>query len=203
MRTRHPILGLLAFALIMVVAGTAYASCTGSNRIDRDDAECLSGWWDNNSWPKKSTFGAQNLCPDWGKVVAKVDIKDAGDRTWHLADGDKRRSSTSNTVRDIYCCQDLGDKMCNKADRVSAASCKTQFEASPANDDCDMDSDPTVDGDVTCRIELTCSYTATDGTEYERQSILGVPWSLADDVDFCVEHTGIQPRMWLDSDGSC
>jgi len=34
-------------------------------------------------------------------VVAKVDIANAGDSTWHLADGYKRRGSTSHSVRDI------------------------------------------------------------------------------------------------------
>ncbi len=101
MKTRHSIIGLLAFAFIAAVAGEAWAACTGSNRIDHSDAECLHGWWDNNSWPRESTFGAQNLCPDWGTVVAKVDIAGTSDRTWHLANGDKRRGRTSFTVRDM------------------------------------------------------------------------------------------------------
>ena len=186
MKTRHPILGLLAFALIMVVAGTAYASCTGSNRIDRDDAECLSGWWDNNSWPKKSTFGAQNLCPNWGKVVAKVDIKDAGDRTWHLANGDKRRGSTSNTVRDIYCCKDLGDQMCNKTDRVSVASCRTQFEDSSVNGvrGCWLQSSggvvEVVDGEK-CKFWAMCR---RDNGSTAAQTIT-VSWPNADDLVNC------------------
>ena len=200
MKTRHRILSLLAFVLIVAVAGEAKASCTGSDRVSRDNAECLSGWWDNNTWPKNSTFGAQNLCSDWGKVVAKVDISGASDRTWHLADGGKRRGSTSNSVRNIYCCQDLGDKMCNKADRVSVASCKTQFEARPADDDCELNGDPTVD--VThCTLNLTCTYTDTNGVEHERTSTYGVPWNRTDDVEFCVEHVGVLPRMWMSISG--
>ena len=202
MKARYPSLGLLAFALIVTVAGEAYASCTGSDRVSRDNAECLSGWWDNNTWPQNSTFGAQNLCPDWGKVVAKVDISGASDRTWHLADGSKRRGSTSNSIRNIYCCQDLGDKMCNKADMVSAASCKTQFEASAADDDCDLDGDPTLDGTTSCVFELTCTYTGNGGVEYEYDGRLGLSWHRADEIVFCGEHVGIQPRMWL-STGSC
>ncbi len=201
MKTRHRLLGLLAFALIVTVAGGAYASCTGSDRVSRDNAECLSGWWDNNSWPKKSTFGAQNLCPDWGKVVAKVDIRNATDRTWHLADGNKRRSNTSHTVRNIYCCQDLGDRMCNKADMVSVASCRTQFEKSDAADDCELDGDPTVDNETACIFELTCDYTGTDGVDYEYDVRYGLSWHRADDIEFCAEHIGFRPRMWLSISG--
>ena len=201
MKTRYPILGLLAFILIVAVAGAAYASCTGSNRVARSNAECLSGWWDNNNWPSNSTFGARNLCPDWGKVVAKVDIKNAGDKTWYLSGGNARRGSTSHTVRNIYCCQDLGDKMCNKADRVSVDSCKTQFEKSDAADgDCDLNGDPTVD-ETHCAFNLTCTYTDTNEVEHERTSTYGVPWSRADDVEFCVEHTGVLPRMWMSISG--
>lgn len=203
MKARHPILGLLAFALIVAVAGDAYASCTGSNRVDRDNAECLNGWWDNNSWPKKSTFGAQNQCPDWGKVVAKVDIKNAGDKTWHLGDGNSRTGSTSSTVRDIYCCKDLGDKMCNKGDRVSVASCKTQFEASKADDDCYYNGDPTIEGsgNTHCKFNLTCIYRVSDSEKYEHTATYTVPWNRADEIEFCVEHVGVRPAMSMSVDG--
>ena len=202
MKMRQSILGLLAFALIVAFASAAYASCTGSNRITRANAECLHGWWDNNTWPSKSTFGAQNLCPDWGKVVAKVDIEAASDRTWHLANGDKRRGSTSNSVRNIYCCKDLGDEMCNKEDRVSVASCKTQFEASDADDDCDLNADPTTDS-THCTFNLTCTYTDTDNVDYTHTSNqLGVPWNRVDELEFCVDHGDrIRPVMSLRVDG--
>ena len=188
MKTPHPILGLLAFAFIVAVAGEAWAACTGSNRIDYSDAECLHGWWDNNSWPKDSTFGARNLCPDWGTVVAKVDIAGTSDRTWHLANGDKRRGRTAFTVRDIYCCKDLADNFCDKTDLVSVASCRDQFEDSEAADDCVLDSDPSVIN-THCVFDLTCEYTA-DGTDQEHSSTYTIIWHRADQIQFCVQHTG-------------
>ena len=201
MKLRQSIPGLLAFVLIVAFAGTADASCTGSNRISHGSAECLHGWWDNNSWPNDSKFGAQNLCPDWGKVVAKVDIEAASDRTWHLDDGDKRRGSTSNRVRGVYCCKDLGDEMCDKEDVVTAASCKTQFEASDANDDCTMDSDPTTDS-THCVFDLTCTYTDPNGVKYEHDGAPGVPWNRVDELEFCVDHGDrIRPVMSLRVDG--
>lgn len=179
---------MLAFAFIAAVAGEAWAACTGSNRIDHSDAECLHGWWDNNSWPRESTFGAQNLCPDWGTVVAKVDIAGTSDRTWHLANADKRRGRTSFTVRDIYCCKDLADNFCDKTDLVSVASCTDQFEDSEAADDCVLDGNPTVNN-THCVFDLTCEYTA-DGTDHEHSSTYTIIWYRADDIQFCVQHTG-------------
>ena len=60
----------------MVVAGAAYASCGISDRVTFHHSECVHGWWDNNDWPRKSTFGAQvqNDCHLWGTVVVKVDL---------------------------------------------------------------------------------------------------------------------------------
>ena len=61
------------------VGSEAWASCGSSDRVSHRNAECLSAWWDNNQWPSPSPFGVQNLCPGWGKVVAKIDLKDTGD----------------------------------------------------------------------------------------------------------------------------
>ncbi len=136
MRTRHSILGLLAFALIVAVAGAAYAaSCSGSNRVFHSNAECLHGWWDNNEWPKDSTFGVQGSCSDWGTVVAKIELVGAMDRTWHLNNDNKRRGSSSSRVNGIHCCKDVGD-LCNHDDMMTPDNCKSQFEDSPAANTC-------------------------------------------------------------------
>ena len=97
MRTPHSILGLLAVAFTAAVAGEAWAACGSSDRKSHRDSECLSAWWDNNTWPSPSPFGVQNLCPDWGKVVAKIDLKDTGDKTWHLNDGIKGEAGRALT----------------------------------------------------------------------------------------------------------
>lgn len=200
MKMRRWMIGLLALAMSAGLAGNSYAACESSNRIDHGEAECLHAWWDNNDWPKKSTYAARNECPAWGKVVAKVDIRNASDKTWHLTNGNTRRGSTSHTVREISCCTDLSD-LCDKEDMVSVESCKRQFEKSDANDDCVHDSDPTTDGSW-CVFDLTCTYEASDGTEYEHNTTYGLSWIYSDDIVFCAEHIGIRPRMWMDTD-SC
>ncbi|MYD94822.1 MAG: hypothetical protein F4Y02_14270 [Chloroflexi bacterium] len=197
MKTRYPILGLVAFALIVAVAGEARASCTGSNRVSRDNSECLHGWWNNRSWPNNSTFAAQNTCPGWGRVVAKIDIQNASDRTWYLGDSTVRRGDTSSRVRDIWCCKDLADRMCNKADRVTSDSCKSQFEESNADDDCDLDGDPTTD-ETQCKFKLSCTFTDTDGEDHSyTTSDYSVTWTLVDSLEFCVDTAAAQPRMWM------
>ena len=66
MKTRQSILGLLAFAAIMVVAGAAYAACKGSNRVIFNNAECLHGWWDNNDWPQKKHIRSSGFLQELG-----------------------------------------------------------------------------------------------------------------------------------------
>ena len=137
MKMIQSILGLLAFAASMVVAGAANADCWGDNRVTFHHSICLHGWWDNNPWPKKSTFGAQvqNDCPLWGTVVAKVDQASCSDKTWHLNNTNKRRGSEASQVNGIHCCKDVGD-LCNKTDLVTVDGCTGQFDDSPASDSC-------------------------------------------------------------------
>lgn len=195
MKTRRLMLALLALVLSAGVAGASYAACESSDRLNHNNAECLHAWWDNNDWPEDSTFAARNECPAWGTVVAKVDIRDATDRTWHLNDGNTRRGSTSTTVREISCCEDLSD-LCDKADMVSTESCKAQFELSTASSDCIHDSDPTPD-DSFCVFDLTCTYVAEDDTTSEYSSTYGLAYIWADDILFCTDTTGYRPRHWM------
>ena len=201
MKMRRAMIALLAFVLSAGLADAAYASCDSNERTSHDNAECLHGWWDNNTWPTKSTFGAQNLCPDWGTVVAKVDIRSATDRTWHLSNGNKRRGDTSFTVRDISCCEDLSD-LCDKEDVVTVASCKSEFEKSSANNDCIHDNEPTTNEEF-CRFDLKCTYTDDEGEDYYHNTIYGVSWHTVENIVFCTEHVGIRPRLWMSNTGSC
>ena len=194
MKARHPILGLLAFAAIMVVAGAAYASCTGSNRVTFHNSECLHGWWDNNPWPRKSTFGVQGFCKDWGTVVAKIELAGCIDKTWHLDHNNKRRGSELCQVRGIHCCKDVGD-LCNPGDVVTIAGCTSQWDESPASDTCYLSGGVTYNASglasVTwsgdnCNFWAKCDYTADDGTTQEKQtSISNVYWPDADEVQNC------------------
>ena len=192
MKMRRSILGLLAFAAIMVVAGAAYASCTGGNRVSFHQAECLHGWWDNNPWPAKSTFAVRvkNDCHLWGTVVAKIDLASCSDKTWHLNDTNRRRGSEACRVNGIYCCKDVGD-LCNRSDLVTIAGCTSQWNSSPASDTCDLSdgstSSVTADtDDHTCDFWADCQYTADDGTTQEKATSIGdVHWLNADNVINC------------------
>ena len=197
MKMRRSILGLLAFVLIAAIAGDAYAACTGSNRIRHNDVECLHAWWDNNSWPSRSEVWARNDCPSWGKVVAKIDIRSASDKTWHLTTGGTRYSHTSNRIRSVSCCKDLGIKMCNRADLVSVSSCKSQFNKSDASDDCTQNGNPTVD-DYKCIFDLTCDHEESDGTEHEYNKSYTVSWHRADEIMFCSSGSGDSIKFRLD-----
>ena len=200
MKTRQSLLGLLAFAAIVIVAGAAYASCTGSDRVTFHHVECLHGWWDNNPWPKKSTFGArvQNNCHLWGTVVAKVDLASCSDKTWHLNNTNKRRGSEACRVNGIYCCKDVGD-LCDKKDLMSIESCTNQFDDSPASNTCYLSGGETYTSgstsptpvthskdNYTCSFWAKCDYTADDGSTKERQtSIRDVHWLDSDDLVNC------------------
>ena len=204
MKTRQSILGLLAFAAIMVVAGAAHADCWGDNRVTFHHSECLHGWWDNNPWPRKSTFGAQvqNNCHDWGTVVAKVDLASCSDKTWHLNNTNKRRGSEACRVNGIYCCKDVGD-LCDKTDLITVAGCTDQFDDSPASDTCYLSGGETYHiqvaimdrpaqsvthstSDYTCSFWAKCDYTADDGSTQEKQtSIKDVHWLDSDDLVNC------------------
>ena len=203
MKTRRSILGLLAFAAIMVVAGAAHADCWGDNRVTFHHSECLHGWWDNNDWPKKSTFGAQvqNDCHLWGTVVAKVDLASCSDKTWHLNNTSKRRGSEACRVNGIHCCKDVGD-LCNKSDLVTIDGCTSQWNSSPASDTCYLSGgETTVFGTImgtgvqsvtassanyTCSFWAKCQQIGPDWTQQENAtSIKDVHWLDADDVVNC------------------
>ena len=200
MKTRQLILGLLAFATIIIVAGAAYASCTGSNRISSRNAHCLQGWWDNNPWPKKSTFGVQVMddCHLWGKVVAKIDLAACADKTWHLTHANKRTGSAACRVSDIHCCKDVGD-LCRKRDLVTLDGCRSQFNDSPASDSCYLSGGTTYTAGSTspspvttdpsrykCSFWAKCEYITSEWTLEERQtSISNVHWLDADDLVNC------------------
>lgn len=122
---RYPVAALTAALLISTVApGPAMAECNSSDRIVHREAECLHAWkkrkpqcWWGPVWACFLTeVSVRNECPDLGRVVAKVDLKDAEDMTIYLPDGHTWRESTLSEVRDIYCCSDLGH--CNRPDEA-------------------------------------------------------------------------------------
>ena len=76
------------------------------------------------------------MCPEYGKVVAKVDLKSARGRTILLTDGLPRDGDTRHRIRGISCCSDIG-ALCNRSDIVTDEGCATRFNrVSPANGSC-------------------------------------------------------------------
>ena len=196
---RNAIFGFLAFAMSMLLADTVRADCWGDNRVTFHHTECLHGWWDNNSWPKKSTFGAQvqNDCHLWGTVVAKVDLASCSDKTWHLNNTNKRRGKEACQVRGIYCCKDIGD-LCARDDMVTRENCEGEFNKSPASDTCRPSGGTTYTSGSTspvnitssvdnssCTVHAKCEYTADDGSTQEKQSSLELFYLSVKDMVNC------------------
>ena len=199
MKTRQSILGLFAFAAAMVVAGAAYASCGISDRLTFHHSECVHGWWDNNEWPKKSTFGAQvqNDCHLWGKVVVKVDLASCSDKTWHFTNANTRRGSEACRVRGIYCCQDLSD-LCDRDDMVTRANCEIEWNKSSASESCTPAGGTTYTSGSTspvnitahrnesaCGINAKCEYITPEWTLSERQTYIRVFFLTTKDLVNC------------------
>ena len=61
----------------------------------------------NSFWNPKWYAWARNLCSDKGKIVVKVDVKNAKDKTWHLNGSRKRKGSGNGHMRGVYYCKDL------------------------------------------------------------------------------------------------
>ena len=110
---------LIAIFVMLSASAAVHASCTGSNRVSLDNASCLFGDWENTCHSR--IFGG---CVSWGstywvqanvdciqgtdKVVAKIDISGATDRTWHQTDFNVRTGSSNHKTNGVYCCSDLG-----------------------------------------------------------------------------------------------
>ena len=184
-RTGVLAVALLAAAFMLLPATTAEASCSTGNRVDHRDAECLSAWWKNRGLLKKSPYHVRNMCPEYGKVVAKVDLRSAGDRTLHLNDGLPRDGDTRHRIRDISCCSDIGE-LCNRSDIVTDEGCAAQFNrVSPANGSCGSVTATAVisGGNYDCRISAMCMISGT--MFHDRSSSISVPWLDLDEVRNC------------------
>lgn len=140
----RPLFGsLVAFVLLLLLGGEAFAACTGSNRIWHNSAECLVAESESKSWPQTSWFRVGSTCPEFGEGVAKVDIRNASDRTIHLTSSNNKIGSITNPIRGIYCCKDVGD-LCNYPDVVNSQGCVDQFRINPENDTCSLYESPTI-----------------------------------------------------------
>ena len=157
---RLVLMSVVSLAVSLVSVGEVDASCGSSQRLKHSSSECLAARYNNTgNWINpNSEFYANNACPRYGKVVAKIDIKHGTDYTWHLTSGGLRSGFDNKHVRQIWCCKDLSD-LCNKSDVVTATGCRAQFNKSPAattSPACMLSQDPTAtaDGDN----PLSCNF---------------------------------------------
>ena len=111
------VLTMFVFLLAVAYAGQVHASCTGSDRINHGDADCLSASWNNHSnWRGDSRWKVKNNCSSKGTVVAKIDFEDTSSETVTLYNGSSKSGMAGEKdIENIYCCADLGD-LCNKSD---------------------------------------------------------------------------------------
>ena len=128
-----------AALLLAAPASQAQVACGPSQRVSDADADCMDSqtWESGGFWNRRTHFKARNQCPDFGKVVVKVDIEGGTDKTWHLIDGEWKEDSVRfpSTVESVTCCSDLSD-LCSKSDMIHPQGCKDEFKKSAANDTC-------------------------------------------------------------------
>ena len=151
-------IALLAGALLLLPENASASQCSRAERVNHRDAECLSAWWKNRGLLKKSPYHVSNQCSEYGKVVAKVDLVSASDRTIHLIDDIPRDGDTRHRIRGISCCSDMG--ICNRSDAVTDAGCLAQFRrVSMASMRCgNITASAAISGDdYSCTITATCS----------------------------------------------
>ena len=186
-RTIVPAVALLAVALILLPASTAEASCSTGNRVNHRDAECLSASWKNRGVLKKSPYHVRNMCPEYGKVVAKVDLKSAMDRTLHLDDGSQRDGTTIHRIRGISCCSDIGE-LCNRSDIVTNAGCVAQFNrvSSAAWTCINETASAAISGEnYNCTVTARCEVRYDPIFPQYKTTSITVPWLDLGDVSNC------------------
>ena len=152
--------GLIAKAtlsglLIGFPLSEGHAACEESHRVSDADAQCMTlETWSTGGesltprprpWkeeapltkPMQHYVKVKNECPEWGKVVVKVDLENQTDVTWELTDGNWREYAWTEPkrVKSVACCSDLSD-LCSKTDVVTVRGCRAQYNESSALDTC-------------------------------------------------------------------
>ena len=138
---RFAAMAALSGLLLLIPLSETHADCERGKRLNHSNADCLTAqqWETSRFFSRKSHAKAKNLCPKWGRVIAKVDIKNGTDGTWGLTNGNWREESWRfpKRVREVSCCSDLSD-LCSKSDVLTTRGCETQFNRSEANRTCDQ-----------------------------------------------------------------
>ena len=178
-------IALLAGALLLLPENAEASQCSRAERVNHRDAECLYAWWKNRGLFKKSPYHVSNQCSEYGKVVAKVDLASASDRTIHLIDDIPRDGDTRHRIRGISCCSDLG--ICNRSDAVTDEGCLARFRQSPASKKCwSASASAAISGDdYSCNVSADCEYFDWAKQRRQRHTSITVPWLELDDVNNC------------------
>ena len=177
---------LLAVALLFLPADASAGQCSRSERVDHRDAECLYAWWKNRGLFRNSPYHVSNQCSEYGKVVAKVDLAAASDRTLHLTDALPTDGDTRNLIRGIACCSDMG--ICNRSDVVTDEGCLARFrQASPAARNCQPDAATArASENYRCTITASCElWRPNEYTVMRKTTSITVPFVDLDDVQNC------------------
>ena len=179
---------VLAVPVLLLPSAPADAACDADDRISHRESMCLRASWHNNGVPGLTTsgFSVQNMCPEYGTLVAKVDVEGASDRTLHLADIDERRGSTLYRVRGIYCCSDLS-ALCELGQADMDAGCLGKFEreSSAARTCVNATASSSVSGgNRSCTIVADCERSGGWQMGSARTRIT-LPWSDVDDLENC------------------
>ena len=187
-RAGLPLAALFLLALVLLPTGAAHASCSSGSRVDHADAECLYAWWKNRGLFRKSPYHVSNQCSAYGKVVAKVDLVSADDRTIHLDDAFPRDGDTSHRIRGISCCSDTG-ALCNRSDVVTDTGCLSRFRrtSSAAWSCMNHTATAAISGDnYNCTVRTVCK---TGEFQFNRpvyrSTSITVAWLDLDDVHNC------------------
>ena len=166
----YAVSAVLALALAVVLTDQAHAACGGGQRMSHQSAECLRA--EISTVENGKTVEVQNLCPDHGEVVAKIDKEIQADLILYLNSGNTAAQSATE-VNGVYCCKDLGD-LCNKSDIVNDDSCFRQFQDSSADVTCKNETATTTSNDK-CKIFATCKDSTGHYLWYESEATVSWP----------------------------
>ena len=154
---RLTVIAALGGLMMMLPLTNSHAACEYGERISNTQARCMTSerWSSSGFFNNKRHVKVKNQCPEWGKVVAKVDIKGGTDATWTLTDGNWRYGSWRHPtkIRQVSCCKDLSD-LCSKSDVLTPQGCETQFKKSSAARTC-YDGSFEVNGE-SCVVNASC-----------------------------------------------
>ena len=161
----------LCSLLLLIPPEQAHAACERAKRVIFESADCLVGrrWQTKGFLNTRDHVQVKSLCPEWGKVVVKVDVRHGTDSTWTLSDGHWKNGSWlfPRTVKAVSCCSDLSD-LCSRSDVLNIQGCEAEFKKSPASRSC-SDSSFGLDGHH-CIIRAACE----DSSKEAKRSFITV-----------------------------